>query len=234
MGLQELRQRVCRVNKDLGKSGLVALTWGNISGVDRQAGVMAIKPSGVDYECLKPEDIVIVSLESGEIVEGETRPSSDTPTHLVLYRGFHSIGGIAHTHSPYASSWAQACREIPPLGTTHADTFFGTIPLTRQLSPEEIQQGYEANTGQVILQRFLEGGLNPEEMPAVLLPRHGAFAWGPDPETALKNAISLEETARIAFQTVLLNPHIDEMPEALRDKHFLRKHGPGAYYGQRS
>ncbi len=233
MRFEELRRKVYDANMALVDAGLVLLTWGNASGVDREAAVMAIKPSGVDYEGLKPEDIPLLSLETGQVLDGGLRPSSDSPTHLALYRGFESIGGIVHTHSTYATSWAQACREIPCLGTTHADHFFGPVPVTRQLSREEIEGGYELNAGKVILERFGQGNLNPDEVPAVLLPGHGPFVWGTDVDGAVRNAIVLEEVARTSLQAILLNEGVGPIPQALLDKHFLRKHGPGAYYGQR-
>ena len=233
MAFERLKEEVWLANRDLVEAGLVVHTWGNVSGADRGEGVMAIKPSGVDYDELRSEDMVVLSVETGEVAEGRLRPSSDTPSHLVLYREFESIGGVVHTHSTYATSWAQACREIPCLGTTHADHFFGPIPLTRQLTPEEIERDYERNTGEVIVEWFSEGGLNPKEFPGVLVPCHGPFARGQDARTALKNAIILEQVARIALYTVGLNPEIDEIPQALLNKHYMRKHGPDAYYGQR-
>ncbi len=232
MSFEKLKEDVWLANKELAKSGLVVLTWGNVSGVDREAGVMAIKPSGVDYDALKSDDIVILSIDSGEKMEGDLRPSSDTPSHLILYQEFDSIGGVVHTHSAYATSWAQACREIPCLGTTHADYFYGSVPLTRQLTPEEIKEAYERSTGAVIVERFVEGGLDPGQFPGVLLPNHGVFTWGKDPTSALESSIVVEEVARMGFHTMLLNPQA-EIPQALLDKHFLRKHGPGAYYGQK-
>ncbi|MCK4375483.1 MAG: L-ribulose-5-phosphate 4-epimerase [Candidatus Brocadiae bacterium] len=232
MEFERLRQEVWQANMALVEAGLVILTWGNASGADREAGVMAIKPSGVDYDRLRAGDIVIVSLETGEVVEGDLRPSSDSPTHLALYRSFESVAGVVHAHSTYATSWAQAGREIPCLGTTHADHFYGPVPLTRRLTAEEVEEDYEGNTGKVIVERFREGRLDPGEVPAVLLPGHGPFVWGPDVSAVLQNAIVLEETARMAFRTVILNPEVGELPRALLDKHFLRKHGPGAYYGQ--
>jgi len=232
MSSEKLKEEVWHANKELAKSGLVILTWGNASGVEREAGVMAIKPSGVDYDELRPGDIAVLSLDTGKIIEGYLRPSSDTPTHLLLYRKFESIGGIVHTHSTYATSWAQARREIPCLGTTHADYFYGPIPVTRQLTPEEIEEEYERNTGKVIVERFLEGGLNPEQVPGVLVPNHGVFTWGTDPMNALEIAIVLEEVAKMGLYTTFLNPQIEPIPQVLLDKHFLRKHGPEAYYGQ--
>jgi L-ribulose-5-phosphate 4-epimerase len=233
MAYEQLKEEVWRANRKLFEAGLVVHTWGNVSGANRDEGVIAIKPSGVDYDALRPDDIVVLSLETGAVVEGRLRPSSDTPTHLILYQKFESVGGVVHTHSMYATAWAQACREIPCLGTTHADHFFGPVPLTRQLTPEEIEQDYEGNTGDVIVERFTTQGLNPLEVPGVLLPSHGPFAWGDSAIAALKNAIILEEVARIAFHTLLLEPSIGELPDALLKKHYMRKHGPDAYYGQR-
>lgn len=233
MRFKELRELVCLANKKLGESGLVILTWGNVSGVDREKGVMAIKPSGVEYEQLAPENIVVLSLETGEVVEGELRPSSDTPTHLLLYREFEGVGGVVHTHSPYATAWAQAGKEIPCLGTTHADYFYGTIPMTRLLTEEEISENYELNTGKVIVECFRERNLNPTEMPAVLIPYHGVFTWGEDPLKALENAIVLEEVAKLALYTYSIAPNPNPIPKPLLDKHFFRKHGPTAYYGQK-
>ena len=233
MSFEKLKEEVCTTNKELAKSGLVLLTWGNVSGVDREAGVMAIKPSGVDYDDLKPEDIVVLSIDKGEVVEGSLRPSSDTPTHLLLYRKFSSIGGVVHTHSAYATSWAQSCQEIPCFGTTHADYFYGSIPLTRRLTPEEIKDEYELNTGKVIVERFSKGGLCPDEVPGVLVPNHGVFSWGNNTMAALESSIVLEELAKMGLYTILLNPQVDKLPQALLDKHFFRKHGSGAYYGQK-
>ena len=232
MSFAKLKEEVWLANKELAKSGLVVLTWGNVSGADREAGVMAIKPSGVDYDELKPADIVVLAIDSGEKIEGSLRPSSDTASHLLLYQEFDPIGGIVHTHSAYATSWAQACREIPCLGTTHADYFYGSVPLTRQLTPEEIKEAYERNTGVVIVERFVEGGLSPEQFPGVLVPNHGVFTWGKSPMAALESSIVVEEVAKMGFYTMLLNPQAS-IPQVLLDKHFLRKHGPGAYYGQK-
>jgi L-ribulose-5-phosphate 4-epimerase len=229
---EQLKERVYKANMGLVEAGLIVLTWGNASGVDRQAGVMAIKPSGVDYSRLRPEDIVVLSLESGQVVDGAGRPSSDTPTHLYLYRQFPSLGGVIHTHSSIATSFAQARREIPALGTTHADSFYGPIPLTRGLTDAEIAGEYELNTGRVIVERFIGGKIDPDHVPGVLVASHGPFAWGATVEKALENAIVLEEVARMALQTYSLNPAIGPVPKALLDKHFFRKHGPGAYYGQ--
>jgi L-ribulose-5-phosphate 4-epimerase len=232
MGFEALQEEVWQANMGLVEAGLVVLTWGNASAADRRAGVMAIKPSGVAYDRLRPQDMVVLSLETGQVVQGDMRPSSDTPVHMLLYRGFGSIGGVVHTHSAYATAWAQARREIPCLGTTHADQFHGPVPLTRQLTEDEVAEGYERNVGRVIVSHFADAGLDPARMPAVLLPGHGPFVWGPDVRAALENAIVLEETARMAFRTVLLNPDAEELPQCLLDRHFFRKHGPGAYYGQ--
>jgi L-ribulose-5-phosphate 4-epimerase len=233
MSFEELKEKVWLANKELAKSGLVVLTWGNVSGVDREAGVMAIKPSGVDYGELRPEDIVVLSIDEGEIIEGSLRPSSDTPSHLVLYQEFRSIGGVVHTHSTYATSWAQAGREIPCFGTTHADYFYGSVPLTRQLTPEEIKSEYERNTGKVIVEHFSKSGLATDEVPGVLVPNHGVFSWGDNTMAALEASIVLEEVAKMGLYTILLNPQVGSIPQELLDKHFFRKHGSGAYYGQK-
>lgn len=228
-----LKERVLQANLRLVKEGLVVLTWGNASEIDREKGVYAIKPSGVSYDEMKADDMVIVSLESGEVVEGNLRPSSDSPTHLELYRAFPSIGGVVHTHSEYAVSWAQANREIPCMGTTHADTFYGPVPLTRGLTEEEIGSAYEVNSGKVIVEHFAKKGLNPDHVPGVLLPFHGPFTWGKNAMDAAKNSLILEEVAKMAMHTSLLAGKNVEAPGYLKDKHFLRKHGPGAYYGQK-
>jgi len=229
---EELKNRVHRANLALVEAGLVVLTWGNASGADRQAGVMGIKPSGVPYDKLRPDDVVVLSIETGQVVEGAGRPSSDTPTHLHLYREFASIGGIAHTHSTYGTSFAQALREIPCLGTTHADNFYGAIPVSRALTAEEIGRDYELNTGKVIVECFRDGGIDPGNVPGVLVASHAPFAWGPTTEKAVENAIVLEFSAKMALNAMLLNPRVSPIPQALLDKHFLRKHGAGAYYGQ--
>jgi L-ribulose-5-phosphate 4-epimerase len=233
MSFEKLKHDVYHANKELAKTGLVVLTWGNVSGVDREAGVMAIKPSGVDYNDLKPEDIVVLTIDKGEMMDGKLRPSSDTPSHLVIYQEFESIGGLVHTHSPYATSWAQAGREIPCFGTTHADYFYGPIPVTRHLTPEEIKSEYERNTGKLITEHFIKNVLNPDHVPGVLVPNHGVFTWGKDPMYALEVSIVLEEIAKMGLFTVLLKPESGPMPQTLLDKHFFRKHGAGAYYGQR-
>jgi len=232
MRYRELRERVLDANLELVRAGLVVLSFGNASAVDREAGVVAIKPSGVAYERLRPKDIVILGLADGEVLGGSRRPSSDTPTHRVLYEAFPAIGGIVHTHSVCATAWAQARRELPCFGTTHADHFRGPVPVTRHLSPEEIAEDYEANTGRVIAERFAAGGLDPLEAPAVLDASHGPFAWGSTVEEALENAIALEAIAAMAFCTVALDASAPAIPQELLDKHFRRKHGPGAYYGQ--
>lgn len=230
MSLSQLKARVCQANLDLVDMGLVALTWGNVSGFDRKQGLLVIKPSGVDYAELKPENMVVIDLE-GNKHEGDLNPSSDTPTHLELYKAFPDIAGIAHTHSDYACYFAQAHRAIPCLGTTHADHFNGEIPLSRMISEKEVLEDYEGNTGRVIVERFAL--LNPLEMPAVLVAGHGAFTWGRSPEEAVINSLALEKTAKMAWGAHLLNPEIPPFPEYLLEKHYSRKHGPQAYYGQK-
>ena len=230
--LDALKRSVYEANLAIVNAGLVILTWGNASGIDREAGVMVIKPSGVAYDDLRADDMVLVSLETGLPIESSSRPSSDTPTHLHLYRAFSSIGGIVHTHSRHAVAWAQAEREIPCLGTTHADHFYGGVPVTRRLRREEIEGAYEHNTGIVIVERFREGSVDPAEIPGVLVAGHGPFAWGPTPSKAVENAVVLESVAEMALNTYRLNPDAQPIEQALLDRHFLRKHGPGAYYGQ--
>jgi len=234
MGLDELRERVFEANRRIVEAGLVVLTFGNASAVDRAAGVMAIKPSGVPYDELGPGSMVVVDVESGDVREGSSRPSSDTPTHLVLYRAFEEIGGIVHTHSPFATAWAQARREIPCFGTTHADHFHGAVPVTRELTREEIEGNYELRTGDVIVETVTGLGLGALERPAMLVASHGPFAWGPDAEAAVENAIALEVVAESSFRTEALQPGAAAIQPELLDRHFLRKHGPGAYYGQSS
>ncbi|MBN2132975.1 MAG: L-ribulose-5-phosphate 4-epimerase [Sedimentisphaerales bacterium] len=226
---EELKQRVCEANLDLQRHGLVLFTWGNVSGIDRDAGIVAIKPSGVSYDKLTPGSIVLLDLQ-GNVIEGDLRPSSDTPTHLELYRCFAALGGITHTHSAYATMWAQAQRDIPCFGTTHADHFYGLVPVTDTMTPEEIEQEYEANTGRVIVRRF--ANLDPMQMPAVLVANHGPFTWGAGPAESVANAVVLEEVARIAWGTRQINPEQEPISDALLDKHYLRKHGRNAYYGQ--
>jgi L-ribulose-5-phosphate 4-epimerase len=230
MNLDALRQEVLEANLELFRRGLAIYTFGNASGISRDEGLVVIKPSGVPYESMKAEDLVATDLE-GRVVEGGLRPSSDLPTHLALYRAFPALGGVAHTHSACATAWAQAGREIPCLGTTHADCFRGPIPVTAPLSPEEIQTDYELNTGQAIVKRF--AGLDPMEMQAALVAGHGPFCWGASASQAAHNAVILEEIARIAYWTVTLDPAAAPLPSTLLDKHFFRKHGRGAYYGQR-
>ena len=228
----ELRDHAYEANREIVRAGLVVLTFGNASAVDRAAGVIAIKPSGVPYDLLRPEAMVVVDLESGAVVDGEHRPSSDTPTHLVLYRSFEGVGGIVHTHSPFATAWAQACRELPCLGTTHADHFSGAVPVTRALTPAEIEGQYERLTGEVVVETLAGLGLDPLAMPAVLVASHGPFAWGADGAEAVENAVALEAVAAAAYRTEQLRPEIDPIGADLLRRHFLRKHGPGAYYGQ--
>lgn len=229
--LDQLKQDVCRANLDLVKEGLVIQTWGNASGVNRARGLVVIKPSGVPYDRLKPADMVVVSLKSGQVVEGRLKPSSDTPTHLVLYRAFPEIGGVVHTHSLYATAWAQARRKIPAYGTTQADYWFGEVPCTRALTPREIKADYETNTGHLIVETF--GKLDPRHHPAVLVAGHGPFTWGRDANDAVHNAVVLEFVARLASETLRINPRTKPMEPALLSKHFLRKHGTNAYYGQK-
>jgi L-ribulose-5-phosphate 4-epimerase len=225
-----LKQHVYEANLDLQKHGLVFSTWGNVSGIDRDRGVIAIKPSGVSYEDLAPENIVLVDLE-GKVLEGALRPSSDTPTHVELYRNFSGIGGVCHTHSLYATMWAQAEREIPCFGTTHADYFYGPVPVTDKLTREEVAGPYEVNTGRVIVRRFAK--LDPLQMPAVLVANHGPFTWGRSPAQSVESAVVLEQVARMAYGTLLVNARQDGISQALLDRHYLRKHGKDAYYGQR-
>ena len=229
--LEELKQQVYEANMELPKRGLITYTWGNVSGIDRKTNYFVIKPSGVDYDKLKPEDMVVMDL-NGNKIEGEYKPSSDTPTHLELYLRYPEIGGIVHTHSPEATAWAQAGRSIPPYGTTHADYFYGEIPCARSLTPEEIDEAYEANTGLVIIETFELAGLNPMYTPGILCKNHGPFTWGKDAAEAVHNAVVLEEVAKMATKTELINPKVQLAPDSIRDKHFFRKHGENAYYGQ--
>jgi len=228
--LNGLRKEVCEANLDLVRQGLVVQTFGNASAVDRQKGLVIIKPSGVAYDQMKPAHMVVVSLETGAVVEGRLNPSSDTPTHLVLYRAFPDIGGVVHTHSFYATAWAQAARELPALGTTHADYFDGCVPCTRRLTAKEIKNDYEANTGHVIIETFK--ARQPGSCPAVLVASHAPFTWGKTVGDAVHNAVILEHLARLASETLRVFPSAKPMQQVLLEKHFYRKHGPGAYYGQ--
>ena len=228
--LEELKEIVCKANLELPKYGLVTFTWGNVSGVDREKGLMVIKSSGVEYDNMTADDMVVVSLSTGERVEGKWKPSSDTATHVALYNAFPNIGGIVHTHSRWATSWAQAGRGIPAYGTTHADYFYGEIPCTRKMTPEEIGGEYELETGNVIIETF--EGKSADDIPAVLIHSHGPFTWGTDPHNAVHNAVVLEELAFMAFHTEAIIPGKETMQQELLDKHYLRKHGKNAYYGQ--
>lgn len=230
--LNELKSEVCQANLDLVAKGLVIQTWGNVSGIDRERGLVVIKPSGVPYDGMKPKHMVVVSLASGQVVTGKLKPSSDTATHLVLYRAFPRIGGIVHTHSLYATAWAQACKGLPAYGTTQADYWYGDVPCTRLLKPAEIQKDYEANTGHVIVESFKKLKFDAMQHPAVLVASHGPFAWGRDVADAVHNAVVLEFVARLASETLRINPNVKPMQSALLNRHFLRKHGAGAYYGQ--
>ncbi len=229
--LEELKQAVWEANLQLPKHGLVTFTWGNVSGIDREKGLMVIKPSGVEYDALKPSDMVVVDVETGKTVEGDLNPSSDTDTHLALYRAFQNIGGVVHTHSRWATIFAQAGRGIPALGTTHGDYFYGEIPCTRRMTAEEIGGRYELETGSVIVERFRH--LDPDSIPAVLVHSHGPFCWGRDAKEAVHNAVVLEEVAFMAWHNLSWDAALPPMQKELLDKHFLRKHGKNAYYGQK-
>ena len=228
--LEELKEKVCKANLELPKYGLVTFTWGNVSGVDREHGLMVIKPSGVEYDGMTVEDMVVVSLATGDKVDGKWKPSSDTATHVALYNAFPNIGGIVHTHSRWATSWAQAGKSIPAYGTTHGDYFYGEIPCTRKMTPEEIAGEYELETGKVIIETLR--GKSSDDIPAALVHSHGPFVWGTDPRNAVHNAVVLEELAFMAFHTEALNPSISPIQQELLNKHYLRKHGKNAYYGQ--
>ena len=228
--LEQLKEQVFQANLQLPKHGLITFTWGNVSGIDREQGLVVIKPSGVSYDVMKADDMVVVNLETGKVVEGNLKPSSDTPTHVELYKAFPNIGGVVHTHSRWATTFAQAGRSIMALGTTQGDYFYGEIPCTRKMTVEEIQGEYEKETGTVIIETFQ--GKDPDAIPAVLVHSHGPFTWGTDPMDAVHNAVVLEEVAFMNFHTMLLEPNIPSMQQELLDKHYLRKHGANAYYGQ--
>ena len=229
--LEQLKEIVCKANLELPKYGLVTFTWGNVSGVDREKGLMVIKPSGVEYDNMTADDMVVVSLTTGEKVEGKWKPSSDTATHMALYNAFPNIGGIVHTHSRWATSWAQAGKGIPAYGTTHGDYFYGEIPCTRKMTAKEIAGEYEKETGNVIIETFRTK--SADDIPAVLVHSHGPFVWGTDPHNAVHNAVVLEELAFMAFHTESITPGKEVMQQELLDKHYLRKHGKNAYYGQK-
>lgn len=230
--LEQLKEEVLAANLALPKHHLVTFTWGNVSAVDRERGVIVIKPSGVEYDVMTAEDMVVVDLASGKMVEGNKKPSSDTPTHLELYRQFEHIGGIVHTHSRHATVWAQAQRDLAAFGTTHGDYFYGSIPCTRLMKDAEIEGEYELETGKVIVETFRERGIDPMQVPAVLVASHGPFAWGKDADNAVHNAVVLEEIAYMNLFSLQVNPQLDAMQQTLLDKHYLRKHGKNAYYGQ--
>ena len=230
--LEELKEKVFRANLDLVKHNLVIFTWGNVSGIDREKGLVVIKPSGVSYDDMKATDMVVVDLATGKVVEGDLNPSSDTPTHLVLYRAFPEIGGVVHTHSTYATSWAQAGMDIPNIGTTHADYFHDAIPCTRDMTEAEVKGQYELETGNVIVERFKKDNINVVHTPGVLVKNHGPFSWGKVADNAVYNAVVMEQVAKMAFVAYSVNPNLTMNP-LLVEKHFSRKHGPNAYYGQK-
>ena len=230
--LEALKQAVYEANMALPRHGLVTFTWGNVSGIDRESGIMVIKPSGVDYESLTAEMMVAMDL-NGKRVEGDLNPSSDTDTHIELYCAYPSIGGIVHTHSAHAVAWAQAGRDIPCYGTTHADYFYDSVPCTRSLTPEEVEESYERNTGRVICETFDSRGLNPKHVPGVICRNHGPFTWGKNAAEAVYHAVVLEEVAKMALYTLQITPNVEPAPQYVQDKHFMRKHGPNAYYGQK-
>ena len=230
--LEELKEKVYLANMELPKRGLVTYTWGNVSGIDREKGLFVIKPSGVEYDELKPSDMVVMDLQ-GNKVEGDMNPSSDTKTHLVLYNAFPQVGGIVHTHSPFSVAWAQAGEDLPCYGTTHADYFYGSIPCARHLTQEELDEDYEKNTGVTIVETFKERGLDPMAVSAVLCFSHGPFTWGKDPAQAVYHSVVLEECAKMGIFTRMVNPNAAPAPQRMQDKHYMRKHGPNAYYGQK-
>ena len=230
--LEKLKQIVLEQNLALVKYGLVTLTWGNVSAIDRQSGLVVIKPSGVEYDKMTIDDMVVVDLATKKVVEGNRRPSSDTPTHLYLYEAFADIGGVVHTHSTYATAWAQSCESIPAYGTTHADAYCGAVPITRALTKDEVENDYEKNTGKVIVETM--SGKDYNAIPAILVKNHGPFTWGASAKKAVENAVTLEEVAKMATLTRQINPTAPQVPDYLLDKHYLRKHGANAYYGQKS
>lgn len=229
--LEELKQIVCEANLELPKRGLITFTWGNVSAVDREKGLVVIKPSGVEYDGMSARDMVVVDFD-GKVVEGQYKPSSDTPTHIELYRRFEEVGSIVHTHSTWATSWAQAGRDIPIYGTTHADYYYGPIPCTRPLSSDEIARDYELNTGKVIVETFRERKIDPMAVPGVIITNHGPFAWGKNAAKSVESAVVLEEVSKMAVITEAINPKVGPAPKELQDKHYFRKHGANAYYGQ--
>ena len=229
--LESLKAEVLKANLELPKYGLVTFPWGNVSGIDREKGLLVIKPSGVEYDTMKTEDMVVCDLD-GKVVEGHYKPSSDLMTHIEFYKAFGDIGGVVHTHSTYATSWAQAGKDIPALGTTHGDYFYGDIPCTRYMREDEIVNDYELNTGKVIVEEFKSRGIDANQMPGVLVHSHGPFTWGKDAKNAVHNSVVLEELARMALNSIIINPEVTRMQQALLDKHYLRKHGKNAYYGQ--
>ena len=230
--LEELKRQVCEANLELPRRGLVTYTWGNVSGIDRERGLVVIKPSGVDYQDLTPDMLVVLDL-NGNRIEGTLNPSSDTKTHLELYKAYPALGGVVHTHSTHAVAFAQARRDLPALGTTHADYFYGPVPCTRELTPAEVDEDYERNTGKVIVETFSARGIDPVHVPGVLCASHGPFTWGKDPAQAVYHAVVLEEVARMALLTLTIDSAAAPAPQHVLDKHFHRKHGPGAYYGQK-
>lgn len=230
--LEHLKEQVYKANMALVEHGLVIFTWGNVSGIDREKGLVVIKPSGVSYDVMKADDMVVVDLATGAVVEGDLRPSSDTPTHLAIYRAWPEVGGVVHTHSTYATAWAQAGIDLPNIGTTHADYFHNAIPCTPDMTESEVKGDYELETGNVIINTFNGGGINPMHTPGVLVKNHGPFAWGKTPDEAVHNAVVMEQVAKMAFVAYQVNPHLTMNP-LLVEKHFSRKHGPNAYYGQK-
>ena len=231
--LKQLRKQVYAANMQLPRRGLVTYTWGNVSGIDRARGLVVIKPSGVEYDDLTPDDLVVIDLETGRTVEGDLNPSSDTKTHLELYKAFPALGGVVHTHSTYAVAWAQAGRDIPCYGTTHADYFYGAVPCARHLTKEELDEDYEKNTGKIIIDTFTDRGIDPVAVPGVICHSHGPFTWGKDAAQAVYHAVVLEEVAKMALLTRQVDSDAAPAPQYLQDKHYMRKHGPNAYYGQK-